>query len=65
MSAPTSSPERARLAAEILVATWRELGSDPATYDLVWRAKEYLHDAADFLTPTIHVDAEHAPGGTQ
>ncbi len=66
MSDTTSSPERARLAAEILVDTWRELGSDPATYDLVWQAKEYLHHAADTLTPTTHVvdaeitcDAEH------
>lgn len=48
---------RARFAAEILVATWRELGSDPATYDLVWCAKEYLYDAADFLTPTIDPEA--------
>lgn len=38
---------RMRFAAEILVATWDERGRPPAEYDLVWKAKEYLYDAAD------------------
>lgn len=43
----------ARLAAYVLVATWRDLGQAQEDYDLVWRAKEYLHDAADKLDARI------------
>ena len=38
---------RARRAAEAVVGTWKLRGSPSSEYDLVWRAKEYLLDAAD------------------
>ena len=40
-------PGRARRAAETLVETWMALGRPLEDYDLVWRAKEYLLEAAD------------------
>jgi hypothetical protein len=40
---------RAHLAANILVETWQAMGSPPESYDLVWEAKEWLHNAGGQL----------------
>ena len=48
----------ARHAAHILVDVWQQMGSDYSDYDVVWQAKEYLHDCADKMPDGCDFDEE-------